>query len=236
MPYINYQDDPIARRVNNSFANLCAGDPTKKVLKILDKCFVIVNQGKTEAKFCSLENMRYPVDSHLLVDFEVGCNDTLAIFDNGLGAVPSSSPSGEEVYYPLGSGTEYMVPAGYTTPSGPSGPSGPSAVPYYYILDENASYSRGCLLYIEYPMRMNDGGDLIPADKTCQIQIFDREDNLTTYPISEFFSYFANPITRNADQLINKIQIHNPSSRFCIKVKGMIIYVKNNIDPNNCNC
>lgn len=233
MPYITYQDDPNAQRVNNSFANLCAGDPTKKVLKILDKCFIIVNQGKTEAKFCSLENMKYPVDSHLLVDFEVGCGDTLVIFDNGLNAVSPSSPSGKELYYPLGSGTEYMVPAGFTPSSGPSSPSG---VPYYYILEENTSYSRGCLLYVQYPISMNNGEDLIPADKTCQIQIFDRANNLTTYPISEFFSHFANPITRNADQLINKIQIHNPSTRFCIKVKGMIIYVKNNIDPNSCNC
>ena len=195
---------------------------------------MIVNKGKTEAKFCSLENMRYPVDSHLMVDFEVGCSDTLVIFDNGLSEIGPSSPADKPVNYPLGTGTEYMVPAGYIP--NPSGPSGPSQVPFYYILDQNANYSRGCLIYVDYPSSMNDGEDLIPADKTCQIEIFDRENNKQTYPVSEFFSHFSNPVTRNADQLINKIQIHNPSTRFCIKVKGMIIYVKNNIDPNSCNC
>ena len=38
MSYIKYNDDPLARRVSDAFANLCAGDPTKKALRLLDRC------------------------------------------------------------------------------------------------------------------------------------------------------------------------------------------------------
>ena len=151
MPYINFQDDPIPQRVNNSFANLCSSDPSKKVLKILDKCFIIVNKGKTEAKFCDLEKLLYPVDGHLLIDFEVCAEERLSVYDNLLEDILSSSPSSEAVYYPLGAGTEYMIPAGYSGPSS-SPSSSPSSLPYYFIIPADRNYVRGCILYIDYPV------------------------------------------------------------------------------------
>lgn len=232
MPYINYQDDPISQRVNASMANLCSSDPTKKVLKILEKCFVIINKGKTEAKFCDLENMLYPVDGHLMIDFEVCANESLSVYDNQLETVLSSTPSGAELYYPLGGGTEYMVPAGYTP--GPS--SSPSSVPYYYILPADRNYVRGCILYITYPGTDRNGDDIMPENKSCEVKIVDIDLNESVHQISEFFSHLSNPSTRNATKLINKIEIHNPNPNYSIKVRGMVIYVKSNIDPNDCAC
>lgn len=239
MPYINFQDDPIPQRVNNSFANLCASDSSKKVLKILDKCFIIINKGKTEAKFCDLEKLLYPVDSHLLIDFEVCAEETLSVYDNSLEDILSSSPSTQPIYYPLGTGTEYMIPAGYSNPSsGPSSSpsSSPSSLPYYFILPADRNYVRGCILYIDYPVLDKDGFDVLPADQSCTIKLVDQELNESTYPVNTFFSHLGNPATRNATKLINKIEIYNPNPKFSVKVRGMVIYVKGNPDPNNCAC
>ena len=235
MPYINFQDDPIPQRVNQSFANLCSSDPSKKVLKILDKCFIIVNKGKTEAKFCDLEKLLYPVDGHLLIDFEVCAEERLSVYDNSLEDILSSSPSGEVVYYPLGSGTEYMIPAGYSGPSS-SPSSSPSSLPYYFILPADRNYVRVCILYIDYPVLDKNGSDVLPADQSCEIKLIDQDLNESVHPISNFFSHLGNPATRNATKLINKIEIYNPNPNFSVKVRGMVIYVKGNPDPNNCAC
>lgn len=232
MPYIKFQDDPIPQRVNNSFANICSSNSSKRVLKILDKCFIIINQGKTEAKFCDLEKLQYPVDGHLLIDFEVCAQETLSVYDNSLEDILSSSPSGEELYYPLGGGTEYMVPAGYTT--GPS--SNPSSVPYYFILPADRNYVRGCILYIDYPVKDKNGEDISPEAQSCQVKLTDIDLVQSVHPICNFFSQLGNPMTRNATKLINKIEVYNPNPNFSIKVRGMVIYAKSNPDPNDCAC
>lgn len=234
MSYINYQDDPIPQRVNNSFANLCSGNTasSKKVLKILDKCLIIVNQGKTEAKFCDLEKLLYPADGHLLIDFEVCSEETLSVYDNSLENILSSSPSGAPLYYPLGTGTEYMIPSGYTTD--PS--SSPSSVPYYFILPADRNYVRGCILYIDYPVMDKDGEAVLPEAQSCQVKLTDIDMNQFTNSVANLFSHLSNPMTRNATKLINKIEVYNPNPNFSIKVRGMVIYTKSNPDPNACAC
>jgi hypothetical protein len=157
------------------------------------------------------------------------------VYDNSLEFISSSSPSGEAVYYPLGAGTEYMIPAGYSGPSS-SPSSSPSSLPYYFIIPADRNYVRGCILYIDYPVLDKNGSDVLPADQSCEIKLIDQDLNESTHPISNFFSHLGNPMTRNATKLINKIEIYNPNPNFSVKVRGMVIYVKGNPDPNNCAC
>jgi len=239
MAYINFQDDPIAKRFNNSFANLCAGDPTKKVLKLLDKCFNIYNKGQSEASLCNLKDFLYPVDSYQVINFEVCAGDTLSVFDNDLGNQISSVIPGDpdpahpgdfisvDLDYPFGLNTERIPHAGT------------NLSPEYYILTNDKTYSRGCLLYIEYPKTDKMGETVLPANMSSNILLGAFNNGAIsdiTLPVSQFFSHFSNPETLNANNLINKIEITNPNPNFSIKVSGLIVYVKSNNDPNNCAC
>lgn len=224
MSYIKFQDDPIARRYNASFAALCSNESTKNSLKILDRCFIIANRLKTDAKFCDLEKFEYPVDGHLLIDFEVHPGETLSVYNNSLEDILSSNPSGAPLNYPLGSGTEYFELTG------------PSSSPEYFVLPNDRSYSRGCVIYVEYPSTDLNGEAVNPANLSCTISLYDRELNVQNYQMSQFFSHFANPVTRDANKLINRIEITNPNLNFPIKVRGLIVYVKSNNDPFDCGC
>ena len=224
MSYIKFQDDPIAKRYNASFAALCSNELTKSSLKILDRCFIIANRAKTDAKFCDLEKFEYPVDGHILIDFEVHPGETLSVYNNSLEDILSSSPSGADANFPLGKGTEYFELTG------------PSSSPEYFILPNNRAYSRGCVLYVEYPTLDVNGEDVLPEDMSCSVSLYDRELNHMSYPVSQVFSHFANPITRNANKLINRIEITNPNLNFPIMVRGLIVYVKSNNEPFDCGC
>jgi hypothetical protein len=239
MAYINFQDDPIAKRFNNSFANLCAGDPTKKVLRLLDKCFNIYNKGQSEASFCNLKDFLYPVDSYQLINFEVCAGDTLSLFNNDLpiqiGMVipgdPDPAHPGDfisvDLNYPFGLSSEYIAHGGI------------ELAPEYYILPNDKNFSRGCLLYIDYPKTDKNGEDIMPANMSSSITLESFTNGSTssiTLPLAQLFSHFSNPETLNANNLINKIEITNPNPNFSIKVSGLIVYLKSNNDPNNCAC
>ncbi len=239
MAYINFQDDPIAKRFNNSFANLCAGDPTKKVLKLLDKCFNIYNKGQSEAGFCNLKDFIYPVDSYQIINFEVCAGDTLSLFNNELNIQISMVSPGDpdpahpgdfisvDLNYPFGLSSEYIAYGGS------------ELSPEYYILPNDKNFSRGCLLYIEYPKTDKNGEDIMPANMSSTLTLGAFNNGSTSeinFPISQFFSNFSNPETLNANNLINKIELTNPNLNFSIKVSGLIVYLKSNNDPNNCAC
>lgn len=228
MAYIKFQDDPTLHKYNNSFASLCTDDGVKNTLKLLDKCFVITNPTNVIAKFCCLQNFLYPVDGHLLIDFEVHSDETLLVYDNSLEDILPTSPSSIPANYPLGDGTEYFE---ITDPS-----SGPSGLPAYFILPNDRSYGRGCILFLEYPTTDRNGDDVLPENMSCKITTYTRELSSQTQYISQFFSHFANPTTRNANQLINRIEITNPNPNFNVKVTGLIVYVKSNNDPLDCGC
>jgi hypothetical protein len=226
MSYIKYNDDPLSKRVSDAFANLCSSIPTKKALRFVDKCFGIFNGSQREVNFCDLSKFIYPVDSSLSIDFEVCGEETLSVFNNNTDEIVSYSPSGEPVNYPFGQSSEYVESAGI----------GPSGDPYYYVTENDRNYARGCLLYVEYPIKDKLGDDIFPADKECQVVVTDRNLVSFTMPLHEFFAHFVNPETRGADSLINRIEVHNPNANFSVKVKGLVIYSKSNSDPNNCAC
>jgi hypothetical protein len=226
MPYIKYNDDPLSRRVSDAFANLCSSIPVKKSLRLIDKCFSIFNGSQKEVSFCELSAFGYPVDSSLAIDFEVCADETLSVYDNNTDGILSFTPSGTPSNYPFGSDGEYVE----------MNVDDPSSSPYYYVVESDRNYARGCILYVKYPLKDKLGNDLLPADQECQIVITNRSLDTFTMPLHEFFAHFANPETRGADSLINKIEIHNPNANFSIKVKGLVIYSKSNSDPENCAC
>lgn len=238
MSYIKFNDDPLAKRTSAAFANLCATDPKKKILKLLDRCFSIFNGSKKEASFCELENFIYPVDSSLSIDFEVCAGETLVVFDNHTddnttdtsdsiyNVTPSSYP-GAPSNYPLTSeGIEEYID--YTLD--------PSNTPIYYVIANDRNYVRGCILYVKYPTKDKNGDDILPADYECKIKFTNRLFETFEVPLHQFFAHFANPETRGADSLINKLEIYNPNSKFSIKVTGLVIYTKSNTDPSDCAC
>jgi hypothetical protein len=226
MAYIKYNDDPLAKRVSDAFANLCSSVPVKKSLRFVDKCFGIFNGSQREVNFCELSNFAYPVDSSLSIDFEVCAGETLSVYDNNTDEVVSYEPSGSPSNYPFGANGEFVELAG-TDPSG---------TPYYYVVENDRNYARGCILYIDYPSKDKNGDDIVPADYECELVITNRNLDTFTIPLCDFFAHFANPETRGADSLINKIEVNNPNANFSIKVKGLVIYAKSNSDPENCAC
>jgi len=226
MSYIKYNDDPLSKRVSDAFANLCSSIPVKKALRLVDKCFGIFNGSQREVNFCEMSKLMYPVDSSLSIDFEVCAEETLSIFDNNTDAIISYAPSGSPSGYPFGQAGEYVE----------SGGADPSGTPYYYVIESDRNYARGCLLYVEYPSKNKLGDDILPADHECQIIITNRDLTNFSIPLHEFFAHLVNPETRGADSLINKIEIYNPNSNFSIKIKGLVIYTKSNSDPSNCAC
>lgn len=224
MSYIKFQDDPIAQRFNSSYANLCSSSNTKKIVKLLDKCFTIINGSKTEASFCDFGDLVYPADGHMMIDFEVCAGETLSIYNNQLEDILASSPSGTPLNYPLGADGEYMQAED------------PSGTPKYYLLDNERTYARGCILAIYYPAADKNGNDILPANKTVELDLTNRLGVTSSFPLADSFLHFANAETRNANSLINKIEITNPNQTFSIKVRGMVIYVRSNSDPSDCAC
>lgn len=222
MPYLKYNDDPLAQRVSKAFADLCAGLPTKKALRLVDKCFSIFSGGNKETSFC-LDAFNYPADGSQSIDFEVCSGETLVLFDNGLDGIPVFNPSGTPQDHPFGTGTEFIE-------------SYPVSTNNYYVVESNRNYVRGCMLLVSYPNTDANGDDVLPADYECLLTITNRLNETFSIPLHEFFAHFCNPETRGADSLINKIEVTNPSANFSIKVKGLIIYLKSNSNPSDCSC
>lgn len=237
MPYVQYNDDPLKKRISKAFANLCnSATSGKKTLRLLDKCFMVFNQAKTDATFCALQDFIYPVDNQNAINFEICAGETLNIFDNGLDRLdlvpaPVSFENGEN--YPLGQDTEYI-------PS--SGVYGPSDVPAYYLLLNDKNYVRGLLLYVTYSSLDKGGNEVLIEDNKCVLRIWSGVEN-TSYdvPLHSFFSHFSNPTTRDAKSIINRIDLINPSSvssnrGYSITATGLVIFIKSNGAIGDCAC
>jgi hypothetical protein len=82
--YIKYADDPVRKRVNTAFGNVCDGEPKKNALKLIDKCFSIFKKEQQVAAFCELGNLNYPVDGFAIIDVDVCSESTYTVFNNSL--------------------------------------------------------------------------------------------------------------------------------------------------------
>lgn len=101
--YIKYGDDPVRKRVSSAFGNICEGDPKKRTLKLLDKCFSIFNKEEQVAAFCEVSKLQYPVDGFSQVDIEVCSGDTATIFNNNLQSIIAVNGA-----YPLEAAKTYV--------------------------------------------------------------------------------------------------------------------------------
>lgn len=240
MAYIQYQDDPIKSRVSAAFANLCASSTSgKKSLRAFDKTLSVFNGSVIDAVF-SLSSFIYPVDNQNAINFEVCAGETLVIFDNQLDDITETAqPDGTTENYPLGAEGEYIEPIGTT---------GPSSLPAYYLLENEKNYVRGVLLYVEYSTVDKAGADVIPEDNKCLIKIWSGLNNPAdpeqgyTLPLNSLFAHFSNPLTRDANSLINRIELINPSPAdaggrgYSVIVTGLIVYTKSNSSISDCAC
>lgn len=236
MTYIQYNDDPLKKRTSTAFANLCASQTSgKKSLRLVDKCFMVFDQAKTDATYCALQDFAYPVDNQNQINFEVCAGETLQLFDNQLDEVqPLEQPANTTENYPLGNGTEYIKPIGS---------SGASSIPTYYLLSSMKNYARGILLSVTYASIDSDGNDTLDEDTNCTLTITCMKDDglgnyveqVNTMPLDSFFAHFSNPLTRSAVKLINKIELTNNTGS-CATVTGLILYTKSNIGVSDCAC
>lgn len=239
MPYTQYNDDPIQKRVSTAFANLCASSNSgKKMLRAFDQTLSVFNGSTIDAAF-SLASLSYPVDNQNSINFEVCAGETLVLFDNRLEQiVPIPQPANTELNYPLGQATEYIEPIGTT---------GPSSLPAYYLLNGEKNYARGILLHIAYSTVTKGGADLLPEDAKCQLHVWtgisDPEtDPPLVFPLYNFYCHLGNPLTSEAAALINRIDIVNTSPEdeggrgYSFTVNGLILYTKSNTSISDCAC
>lgn len=239
MPYVQYNDDPIQKRVSAAFASLCASTTSgKKTLRAFDKTLSVFNGANVDAAF-SLAGISYPVDNQNAINFEVCAGETLVLFDNALdNLIPIPQPSNTPLNYPLGQDTEYIEPVGTT---------GPSSLPAYYLLVGEKNYARGILLTITFSKVTKGGADLLPEDAKCLLNIWtglsDPEtDPPLVLPLHAFYAHFANPLTSDATSLINRIEVVNPSPAdeggrgYSFVVNGLVLYTKSNTAVSDCAC
>jgi len=93
-------------------------------------------------------------------------------------------------------------------------------------LIEGKIYARAIMLRVMYPTETDTGGELALKDKNVQLAITNADSIENTYPLHTLFMWFANPISDNADQLINKIKLINPNTDYEVTFESIVIYNK----------
>lgn len=93
-------------------------------------------------------------------------------------------------------------------------------------LIEGKTYARAIMLKIKYPTEDNTGAELKLKDKTVRLAVTNSEGTETDYPLHTLFMWFANPVSDNADDLINKIKLINPNTNYEISFESIVIYNK----------
>ena len=88
-------------------------------------------------------------------------------------------------------------------------------------------YARGVLIRIVYPTYDNNGESLTLADKCMKLYIENGESLAgIELPLYDLFTMFTNPKSNKTSELINKIKVVNPSTKFKIRVVALVIYGK----------
>lgn len=86
-------------------------------------------------------------------------------------------------------------------------------------------YARGILIRIIYPTYDTNGESLTLADKNVNLYIENGADLAgITIPLYDLFTTFTNPKSNKAAELINKIKVVNPNTKFKIRVVALVIY------------
>lgn len=112
-----------------------------------------------------------------------------------------------------------------------------TAVNEAYPLSATKNYARGVILWLEYPVANETGAEVVPADMQATLRLFDRPaTGQFSLGISQFFSHFSNPNGDDATDILNRLDVYNPSSTFSIKLKGLVIFTKTTDNPNDVSC
>lgn len=86
-------------------------------------------------------------------------------------------------------------------------------------------YARGVLVRIIYPTYDTNGESLTLADKSVKLYIENGESlSGVEIPLYDLFMTFTNPKSNKSAELINKIKVVNPSTKFKIRVIALVIY------------
>lgn len=94
------------------------------------------------------------------------------------------------------------------------------------LLEEEKLYARGILLRVIYPTNDNDGETLSTLDKSILVYIENVDQVGVTFPLYDLLTWFTNPKSDKVQDLINKIKIINPNTKYKIRVSGLVIYGK----------
>lgn len=222
--YNPYQEDPNLRRFNSKVKSLCDPDLDKKTLSFVNKCLSISTNKQVEFTMCDLSNFVYPVDGYSLVDIELSPGLSVLLFDNKLENITLEYPEDSILHYPFGNNTEYFENAGTIENPG------------YYLLSKTDTYTRGYVLFVEYPVLDIDRNPVLTENKSVKISTYDRELQSFDSIVHTFNTNFSNSMTRNANSLINKIEITNSNLKFSVKIRALLVYSKSETIPFNCGC
>lgn len=193
--YSQFIQDPILRRLNESYLKLCSsGDNGKATLILNNSCFQVIDQSKTLAQFCALQGLAYPVDNASTVSIEILPGETLQLFNNGTNSYIS-----------------LPLPADKT-------------------------FVRAVLIFVQYPTTDNNGDDIDPTTKVCNLILTNQAMSSFTISLGDFFSHFSNPITVDSTQILNELSINNPSTTFPICVQALLVNTKSADTKISCNC
>ena len=115
------------------------------------------------------------------------------------------------------------------------------------MLANEKNYARGILLYVTYSSVDKGGNEVLVEDNKCLLNVWTgvsdpAVDPPMVMPLHSFYAHFANPITRDANSLINRIELVNPSPStdagrgYSIIATGLILFVKSNGSVSDCAC
>ncbi len=93
-------------------------------------------------------------------------------------------------------------------------------------LNEDCAYARGIMLKIVFPTEDLNGEELSLVRQKARIKITNAAGDVCEYPLFNLFSIFTNPESLDPQDLINKIEVINPSDEYTFKIEGIIIYTK----------
>jgi hypothetical protein len=129
----------------------------------------------------------------------------------------------------------YEVISKEVGPAGSTGPCGDTVVLFdnqIFVgspseeLEENCAYARGIMLKIVFPSEDLNGEELTLVRQKARIRITSSDGVMCNYPLFNLFSIFTNPESLDPYDLINKIEIINPSDEYTFKVEGIVIFTK----------
>ena len=85
--------------------------------------------------------------------------------------------------------------------------------------------TRGFLIYVHYPTLDINSAETVDDDKNMTLRVYNQYDDYVDVPFYCFFGMLGNTITSDNDNVINHVEILNPSDLMVVQVEMLMILV-----------